>query len=561
MRFSDDPARAEREMHAVLFYLATFGYIDGDFDDDERNYVKVSIRRLVSARADQALGAEADPRLRDELVTRYTAHFEEVFHAIEANVRELFTEAAPREEDPNAYVHGTLKLRCFEIFHAFDREGQEWLLAAIDELMMADGQAHPAETQFRAELAAQLHAEVDLVLEAEGPARDVRVGPTITMAARGDDHAFFAPAELHYASDPRKLAEQAAADRALLERASALLREMREAGQGRLAGKRSVAEFAPGTKLLDGHTYVMRSKKGRAYELLVLGDLHGCYSVLKAALMQSRFFEKVDAFRAAPDRHPEPKLVLLGDYIDRGIYGLNGVLRTALQLFVTAPEHVIVLRGNHEYFVEVGAQIYGGVRPSDAIDTLKPHLPVDVFRHYLRFFDELPNVLIFDGMFFVHAGIPRDRALKERWKDLSSLNDPELRFQMMWSDPSSSDVVPAELQDKSSRFAFGRLQARAFLQRVGCHTLIRGHEKVPGGFARTYDDEQVLLVTLFSAGGKDNKDLPVSSSYRDVTPMALTVKIDASGTEMSPWAPDYAAYNDARTNAFFAKPGSLRPPP
>ena len=36
---------------------------------------------------------------------------------------------------------------------------------------------------------------------------------------------------------------------------------------------------------------------------------------------------------------PFPLLVLLGDYIDRGLFSLNGVLRTALQLFVTAPEH------------------------------------------------------------------------------------------------------------------------------------------------------------------------------------------------------------------------------
>ena len=35
MTFSDDPNLAEQQMHAIIFYLTTFGYIDGDFDAKE----------------------------------------------------------------------------------------------------------------------------------------------------------------------------------------------------------------------------------------------------------------------------------------------------------------------------------------------------------------------------------------------------------------------------------------------------------------------------------------------------------------------------------------------
>jgi hypothetical protein len=31
---------------------------------------------------------------------------------------------------------------------------------------------------------------------------------------------------------------------------------------------------------------------------------------------------------------------------------------------------------------------------------------------------------------------------------------------------------------QSARFCFGRLQAQHFLRRIGCHALIRGHEKI-----------------------------------------------------------------------------------
>ena len=53
--FSADPKRAENEMHAVIFYLVTFGYIDGDFDDKERGFVKDTIRTLIDHRAQHLL--------------------------------------------------------------------------------------------------------------------------------------------------------------------------------------------------------------------------------------------------------------------------------------------------------------------------------------------------------------------------------------------------------------------------------------------------------------------------------------------------------------------------
>jgi hypothetical protein len=330
-----------------------------------------------------------------------------------------------------------------------------------------------------------------------------------------------------------------------------LLEAQRAKGAGRLAGKKTVQEFAGTEPFLDGFVHVLQPKPAREYELIVVGDLHGCYSCLKAVLMQSDFFNKVNRFVNDPVNNPETKLVLLGDYIDRGMFSYQGVLRSALQLFAHAPEHVYLLRGNHEYYIEHQGRVFGAVRPSEAMDTLKPHLSQEVFAHYNRLFDALPNMLFFDRMLFVHGGIARDLLLKERYKDLSSLNDWDIRFQMMWSDPSSADVIPAALQEQSSRFPFGRLQCQAFLQRVGCNTLVRGHEKVDEGFRRTYDDPNLLLVTLFSSGGSDNEDLPADSSYRSVTPMAMTVKFKDDKSEIIPWKIDYRRYNVPELNGFF----------
>jgi len=290
---------------------------------------------------------------------------------------------------------------------------------------------------------------------------------------------------------------------------------------------------------------------GKDYELTVIGDLHGCYSCLKAVVHQTNFFEKVAAYEKNPSSQLCPKLVLLGDYIDRGMFSYHGVLRSVLQLYLKAPEHVYVLRGNHEYYIEHQGKVFGAVRPSEAMNTLRPHLSEDVFHHYVQLFDALPTSFLFEKFLFVHGGIPKDHTIKEKFKDLSALNDWDVRFQMMWSDPSTADVIPAALQDQSSRFPFGRLQAQAFLQRIGCHTIFRGHEKVEEGFRVVYDQPQLTLFTVFSSGGSDNHDLPLDSSYRSVVPMAATLRYKDGKSEVTPLFIDYKSFNDPARNKFY----------
>ena len=91
LKFSTDPKTAERQMQAIIFYLTTFGYIDGDFDSSEKDFVRDYIRKLVEARVTTGM-PNADAALRAELVGKFTQHFHEVFEGIDRHVRELFTE-------------------------------------------------------------------------------------------------------------------------------------------------------------------------------------------------------------------------------------------------------------------------------------------------------------------------------------------------------------------------------------------------------------------------------------------------------------------------------------
>ena len=558
LTFSDDPDLAEQQMNAIIFYLTAFGYIDGDFDAAEKTFVKIYIRQLVTSRARAAM-PYADPKDRADVVDRFVGHFLEVFQQIDNQIRGLFDEAVAEGESSQDFAYAKLKLRSYEIFNTFDEANQRELLATIDELIYADGSVHPAEAKFRAELDALLAVDVpddayELEISVGGAA--VEIAEPTQLKPRLDDHPFFPVFEQHYSAEPTRLRKQAEADYRLMGQVMNEWRGRRELGAGKLAGKTTVEELAGMGPFLDGHVHVHPVAPGEKYELTVLGDLHGCYSCLKGALLQSDFFAKVEAYRRDKTL-PNPKLVLLGDYIDRGLVSYNGILRTVMQLYLAAPDHVYMLRGNHEYYIEHRGRIYGGVKPAEAINSLVGHMPGEMFQAYMHFFEEIPNILLFDRTIFVHAGIPRDTTMAEKYKDLSSLNDPELRFQMLWSDPSTADSIPDELQAQNARFPFGKLQFDRFMSRLGLAMMVRGHEKIDEGFKSIYPEHPIALLNLFSAGGHDNDDLPPHSSYRAVTPMALTIHVEPGTTRVVPWAIDYKHFNDPRRNRFFASPPEI----
>jgi len=198
-----------------------------------------------------------------------------------------------------------------------------------------------------------------------------------------------------------------------------------------------------------------------------------------------------------------------------------------------------------------GDQIVSAVNPAEAVPAIADRVPLDVLEAYRHLFDHMPTSFLFERTLFVHGGIPRDDTLAERYRDLSSLDDAVVRFEMMWGDPVDTDHVPLELQRASPRFNFGRDQFRAFMNRIGCHTLIRGHEQVNAGFETVFDHGPHRLHTLFSAGGHDNPDLPLDSRYRSVTPMALTIQTDGVTSRAMPWPLQYGAFNDGMHNGLY----------
>jgi hypothetical protein len=549
MKLSSDPYIAESQMRAIIQHLVAFGYIDADFDPAERRFIREHIAKLVEQRARDVGGAGVSP----EIVQRWTQHFHEILDEIDQRVQALFAEPVSSGETTEQFVLSRLKLGCFELLKRFDEDGQREILGTVEELMHADGVVHPNEAQFRDELQRLVTATEELD---EAEIQPVAEGELLIAEVQHprpplEDHEFLRRQEWDFSHDRVTFDRQSQSDMELVHRVMAILAKQQAAGSGQLTGAPSLSAFAPGTRFLDGHVAVLSPRADQDCELLVLGDLHGCYSCLKAALLQVDFLGKAQAHLDDPRRHPPIFLVFLGDYIDRGRFGLTGTLRTAMQLYAKHPDHVFPLRGNHEYYVELDGRVLAPVRPCEAMDSISDVAGTDVLATYMRLFEALPSMLAFGDMLFVHGGIPRSDTLQARFTDVASLNDPELRFEMLWSDPSVADVVPRDLQHASARFPFGRRQFQQFMARLGCRVMVRGHERIVEGFQATYADSDCKLLTLFSAGGEQNHDLPADSNYREVRPMALTIRRRAAISTITPFEIDYLRYNDPRYNAFF----------
>ncbi len=551
MKFSSDPAVAKKQMLTVVFLLTSFGHMDGKFSLAEKRVVQDKIAKLVEDRMAEAI---ADPAARAVAVEKTTAQFQKVAAAIDREIAALFTESVAEGESTEQFVYAKLAVRCYELLRPFDEAARAQMFEVIDELIAADGHAHPDEQRLRDDLARLLGEPLDVEMEEITEVQSqVELGEPDVLVPRLIDHPFFQREERPYPRDRDGFTKSAGQDIALVRKVISTLAQQRAGGVGKLAGAKSFGEFAGQAPFLDGHVYVLPPDPRREYELIVLGDLHGCYSCLKAALLQTDFFGKVQAHVDDPLNAPDTRLVLLGDYIDRGRFSFDGVMRMAMRLFVTVPGSVYLLRGNHEYYVEHEGQVLAPVRPSEGMSGLAGVASDAYFREYMQLFEALPTSLAFDRFFFVHGGIPRDASLAEKWKDLSSLNDPDLRFQMMWSDPSEADVVPDELQKAVARFSYGTRQLRSFLARIGCSVLVRGHERVTDGF-RSVNHPGASLFTLFSAGGATNADIPETSNYRAVTPRGLIMKWREGVTRVSTFAIDYARYNDPKKNGFLVTP-------
>ena len=257
-----------------------------------------------------------------------------------------------------------------------------------------------------------------------------------------------------------------------------------------------------------------------SFPVIVVGDLHGNIGDLFRIL---RLF----------DNPPYEQYLFLGDYVDRGDFSFH-VIFLLLALFVENPNHVTLLRGNHEF--ENINHTYGFYTEVNAMFDDRR-----VYGSFNEVFAYLPLIAILGrSAICLHGGLsPRFKSLgdiQHVQRPLRQINQYPAVADILWSDPSD-EIYTYDLNYRGTGYVFGETATREFLQRNNLKVLFRAHQFILNG-AQTF--AQDLGMTVFS-----------SSGYSGSCSRSGVVKIDKHGNCMV-----YSLSKD--TNRHLPKPMTIK---
>lgn len=217
----------------------------------------------------------------------------------------------------------------------------------------------------------------------------------------------------------------------------------------------------------------------------VVGDLHGDLKSLEASLKHVELSSDL--------------LVFLGDYADRGPFGIE-VIRKVAQLRSEHPSNVLPLRGNHEDFSEEG-------NPNFSPCTLIAEAEAKVgswksyFKETLKPFTKSLNLcaLIPGNALFVHGGV------SSKLQKIDDLKTPseELRMDLLWSDPMNGEGEDPNYE-RGAGVVFGEDVSAAVCNAIGVKRIIRSHQpQLAASGPYILHDGRVITVNATSVyGGK-----------------------------------------------------------
>jgi len=212
----------------------------------------------------------------------------------------------------------------------------------------------------------------------------------------------------------------------------------------------------------------------------VIGDSHGDWPAVSAALAFAR-------------RGPSPeRFVGLGDYVHRATRAQpdpaelpsGSVWNAAYLLAWTAhdPDHVVLLRGNHEATRQLPVPGPTLLRELRRAYPRSEALPL--WNRLVGLLERLPLAgRTANGVFLAHGGIPpTGRFDLGRW----TATDLPLLEGLLWSDP---DV---DYEDRDVGFSYGARDLEEFLRSVRCRLMIKGH--APGHSGRAIYGGTLLTI-------------------------------------------------------------------
>ena len=212
--------------------------------------------------------------------------------------------------------------------------------------------------------------------------------------------------------------------------------------------------------------------------VIICGDIHG------------QIYDLIELFKKGGEI-PNSRYVFMGDYVDRGYNGVE-VLELLLALKVKYPEHITLLRGNHESrqicfaygFYEEITRKYGNA---------------NAWEYFTDLFDYLPLAALVEGKIFcVHGGLSPLISTVDQIRLINrKMEIPRegVFCELMWSDPD--DIETWIISCRGAGWIYGWKVVDEFTHINGLELICRAHQLVMEGFKYWFQNKN--LCTVWSA--------------------------------------------------------------
>jgi serine/threonine-protein phosphatase 2B catalytic subunit len=219
-----------------------------------------------------------------------------------------------------------------------------------------------------------------------------------------------------------------------------------------------------------------------------VGDIHGQYYDLCHMLD-----------KAGPP--PDINYLFLGDYVDRGIFGLECMI-LLMSIKINHPKNVILLRGNHE-----SRNMTENFTFREEVIT---RYDIDLYNLFMEVFDSMPLACIVDGKYFgMHGGISPELSKVDQIDRINRFQEVPLDglfCDLLWSDPMADEQATQkdyiDNEERECSYLFGKKPAKKLLDSNNLMTIVRGHQvQIEGYKMHRWDGPQSFpyVITIFSA--------------------------------------------------------------
>ena len=215
--------------------------------------------------------------------------------------------------------------------------------------------------------------------------------------------------------------------------------------------------------------------------LIIVGNIHG------------QFEDLLEIFKIGGEI-PEINYLFLGNYVDRGIYGVETFLYLLI-LKIKYPKRITLLRGNHE---SSGiSQTYGFF--DECINKFKN---LNIFNKFVEIFNLLQLAAVVKSSnkkyFCVHGGLS---PLIDSLYDINNLNRKQDYFSeeaindLLWDEPDN-DTEYFSVPPKGCGYIFGKNEVEKFCKDNNVDFIVIGRMLSSEGFEYFFENK---LINIWSA--------------------------------------------------------------